>query len=148
VLSLTKTNHESGSTFNLCWTDGLRFKEGRITVSLKPNTGQEDQGGGPIWRVQDKDNYYICRANPLESNFRVYYVKDGSRTQLATANVTIPSGRWHTIAIEHRGDKIVCSLNGEKLLEATDNHFPDAGGVGLWTKSDAASSFDDLEIEP
>jgi hypothetical protein len=148
VLSLTKTNHDSGSTFNICWTDRARFEDGRMEIALKPNSGAEDQGGGPIWRVQDKDDYYVCRANPLESNFRLYYVKDGSRTQLATANVPIQSGRWHTIAVEHHGQKIVCFLDGEKLLEATDDHIPGAGGVGVWTKSDAASSFDDITILP
>jgi hypothetical protein len=148
VLSLTSPNHDSGSTFNVCWTDRARFKEGRIEVSLKPNTGSEDQGGGPIWRVQDKDEYYICRANPLESNFRVYYVQNGSRHQLASADVKIATGKWHTIAIEHHGERIACWLDGEKLLEATDGHLPNAGGVGVWTKSDAASSFDDLKIQP
>ena len=148
VLSLTSPNHDSSGTFNICWTDRVRFKEGRIEVSLKPNAGKEDQGGGPIWRVQDKDDYYICRANPLESNFRVYYVQSGSRHQLASANVSISSGQWHTIAIEHRGEHIACWLDGSKLLDATDEHLPSAGGVGVWTKSDAASSFDDLKIQP
>jgi hypothetical protein len=148
VLSLTSPNHDSGSTFNICWTDRVRFKEGRIELSLKPNAGKEDQGGGPIWRVQDKDNYYICRANPLESNFRVYYVQNGSRHQLASADLAIAAGKWHTIAIEHRGEHIACWLDGAKLLDATDDHLPSAGGVGVWTKSDAASSFDDLKIQP
>jgi hypothetical protein len=148
VLSLTKTNHDSGSTFNICWTDRVRFQDGRVEVSLKANSGQEDQGGGPIWRVQDKDNYYVCRANPLENNFRVYYVQGGSRTQIATADARIPSGKWSTIAIEQHGEHIGCFLNGEKLLDVTDKHIPGAGGVGVWTKADAASSFDDITIGP
>ena len=148
VLSLTKTNHESGSTFNICWTDRVRFKDGRVEVSMKANSGQEDQGGGPIWRVQDRDNYYLCRANPLENNFRLYYVKGGSRTQIATADARIPTGQWQRIAIEQHGERIACFLNGQQLLEVTDDHISGPGGVGVWTKADAASSFDDITLVP
>ncbi len=146
VLALTSTNHDSGSTFNLCWTDKIRFKDGAIEVSIKPVSGKDDQGGGLIWRAKDKDDYYICRANPLESNFRVYYVKDGSRHQLASAKAEIKAGAWHKIRVEQKGDHIACSLDGKRLLEATDSTFPDEGGVGLWTKSDAVSSFDELQV--
>ncbi|MBI5364895.1 MAG: DUF1080 domain-containing protein [Planctomycetes bacterium] len=146
ALTLTKTNHASGGTFNLCWTDRVRFEDGRVEVALRANGGEADQGGGPIWRVLDKDNYYVCRANPLENNVRVYYVVHGSRTELASADATLPSHQWHTIAVEQHGDHIVCFLNGAKLLEATDHHLPRPGGVGVWTKADAATSFDDLEV--
>jgi hypothetical protein len=147
ALALTATNHESGGTFNLCWTDRERFSDGAIEVSLKPVSGSEDRGGGPIWRVQDANNYYICRANPLESNFRVYYVKDGSRKQLASANAEIASGVWHRIRIEHSGEQITCYLDGKKLLDASDDHLPQSGGVGLWTKADAVTTFDDIHVE-
>lgn len=146
VLALTSPNHDSGDTFNLCWTDKIRFRDGAIEVSMKAISGQEDQGGGLIWRAQGKDDYYICRANPLESNFRVYYVKDGSRHQLASAKTEIATGKWHTIRIEHVGDHIECSLDGKELLDAKDSTFPAEGGIGLWTKSDAACEFDDLKL--
>ena len=79
VLALTDTKEGWGGTFNLCWTDGVKFTDGVIEVKVKSGTGLEDQGGGIIWRVHDRDNYYIARWNPLEDNFRVYSVKDGSR---------------------------------------------------------------------
>lgn len=150
VLSLTSVNHDSGGTYNICWTDTVKFTDGVIEVKARANTGKEDQGGGPIWRVKDKDNYMIARYNPLEENFRVYYVKDGSRKQLATAKITpaIPAGQWFTIRIEQKGSAITCSLNGKKELEATDDHITAEGGVGVWTKADAATSFDDLKVEP
>jgi hypothetical protein len=146
ALVLTRTNHASGSTFNLCWTDRTRFQNGTIELAMKPISGQEDQGGGAIWRAKDKDDYYVCRANPLESNFRVYYVKGGNRHELASANADIAAGQWHTIQVVHVGDHITCSLDGKALLDAHDATFPDAGGVGFWTKSDAASAFDDLRV--
>jgi uncharacterized membrane protein YkoI len=148
ALALTASTHGSSGTFNICWTDHVRFQDGTIELSLRPESGAEDQGGGPIWRVKDKDNYYICRANPLESNFRVYYVKDAVRKQLASAKLDIPSNKWHTIKIEQHGSHIVCSFDGQRLLEADDNTLPEAGGIGLWTKSDAVTAFDNLNVTP
>ena len=113
---------------------------------FKAIRGVEDQGGGPIWRVQDKNNYYIARANPLENNFRIYTVKDGKRRTLDSARVKVPSKQWHTIKIVHKGKKIKGYLNGEKLLEYEDNTFPEVGGVGLWTKADAVTEFDDFSV--
>ena len=111
-----------------------------------PSAGVVDQGGGLIWRVKDHDNYYIARWNPLEDNFRVYYVKEGRRVQLDSANVKADPTKWHTIKIEQRGDAIACYLDEEKLLALKDKTFAEAGGVGLWTKADAATAFDDLVI--
>lgn len=141
-----KINDYGGSTFNLCWTDQITFQSGVVEVKVKAQEGRIDQGGGPIWRVRDEDNYYIARWNPLEDNIRVYYVKDGRRVQLDSARVTLPTEQWHTITMLHQGNQITGYLNGEKLLEVDDSTFTDAGGVGVWTKADAATSFDDLEV--
>ena len=149
ILGLTSVNHDSGGTYNVCWTDTVKFADGAIEVKVRADSGAEDQGGGPIWRVKDKDNYLIARYNPLEENFRLYYVKDGSRKQLATAKIApaIPAVEWFTIRVEQKGNAITCFLNGKKELEATDDHITGEGGVGVWTKADAATSFDDLKIE-
>lgn len=147
VLALTSPNHDSPGTYNLCWTNQIQFKDGRIELSFKANAGRVDRGGGPIWRVQDKDNYYICRANPLEDNFRLYYVKGGRRRQIATAeDIIIASGKWHTIKVIHEGDQIQCFFNGKKLIDHRDDTFENAGGAGLWTKADAATAFDDFVV--
>lgn len=144
VLSLTDPRGARGSTYNLVWTDEVAFQDGRIEVKVRAGAGREDQGGGPIWRVQDKDNYYIARWNPLENNFRLYFVREGSRREIESANVNVPAGEWHTIAIEHRGNRITGYLDGERMWETTDDTFSAPGGIGLWTKADAATSFDDL----
>jgi len=102
--------------------------------------------GGPIWHILDKNNYYIARANPLENNFRIYYVKNGIRKILDSATVTVSSGKWHNIKILHRGSKIEGYLNEQKLLEVEDDTFSETGGVGVWTKADAVTYFDDLKI--
>lgn len=146
VLALRITGSERG-TFNLAWTGQIRFQDGAVEVKVRAGEGSIDQGGGPIWRARDANNYYIARWNPLENNFRVYYVKDGRRVQLDTADVNVAADAWHTIRIEQQGSHITCYLDGAKLLEADDSTLPEAGGVGLWTKADAASLFDDFVVQ-
>lgn len=147
VLAMTSPNHTFGGTYNICWTDKVLFLDGTIEVRFKAVKGEVDQGGGVIWRVQDKDNYYISRFNPLENNFRIYYVRDGARKTLADIKITLPSGKWHTLKIVQQGKRFEGYLNGKKLLEGTDNLFTKAGGTGLWTKADAVTSFDDFKVQ-
>lgn len=146
VLAAKITDFNRG-TFNICWTDRIRFEDGFLEVKVRADQGSVDQGGGPIWRVKDGNNYYIARWNPLEDNFRLYYVKDGRRVQLDSADVDAAADEWHTIRIKQEGDHITGYLDGQKLLEARDSTFREAGGAGLWTKADAASFFDDFEVE-
>jgi 3-keto-disaccharide hydrolase len=146
VLALTEINHGSQSTFNLCWTSEIIFLDGEISVQFKTNTGEVDQGGGLIWRAIDADNYYIARFNPLEDNFRVYTVKNGVRRQLATVKIQLDASKWHSMKIVQEGDHYQAFLNGKKLLEGNDSTFQAAGGIGLWTKADAVTSFDSLSL--
>jgi hypothetical protein len=149
VVAMTRQNHGAEDRFNLYWTPlGAvgPVQDGRIAVAVRADSGKVDQGGGPMWRVQDADNYYLCRYNPLESNFRVYVVKEGVRRQLATALVEGKVGDWHRIEASFAGDRITCSFDGEVLLQATDATIQAGGGHGLWTKADACTSFDDLVV--
>ncbi len=146
VFSLTKSE-SAGSVFNLAIAEKASFKDVDLTVKIKANSGKEDQGGGLVWRYKDENNYYICRVNPLESNFRVYKVVEGKRTQLQSADVKAETGKWLTVRAVMAGQHITCYLDGQKQLEATDDTFKDAGKVGLWTKADAASSFDNIVVK-
>ena len=147
VLRVMPRKGASGGTFNLCWTDSISFLDGEINVSLRADSGSEDQGGGPMWRVRDADNYYVARYNPLENNFRLYKVSGGMRTMLKSASgIRIPAGKWFDIRIVQQGSKIQCFLDGKKYLETEDTTFSDAGGVGLWSKADAATSFDNMVV--
>ncbi|MGO8705946.1 MAG: family 16 glycoside hydrolase [Candidatus Brocadiia bacterium] len=149
VLSITKIADDSSGHFNLCWTPAVQLKDGTLEVKIRANTGKKDQGGGLIWRAADAMNYYVARYNPLETNFRLYYVKNGKRVQLAGADgLGIKTGEWFTIKIVVHGEKMEGWLDGKKLLEVTDKTFTGAGGVGFWSKADAASSFDDFAAEP
>ena len=145
---LAQTAAGSGPLFNLCIADGTSFQNGEITVSLKAVTGKKDQGGGLVWRLIDANNYYIARLNPLEDNYRLYKVVSGKRAQLATKNVKAGTGEWHTITVRQTSGNIQCLLNGKQELEAKDDTFDKPGRIGLWTKADAQTYFDDLVVSP
>ncbi len=148
VLAMTRADGASGETFNICWTDAVIFLDGEIRARFKAVRGEEDQGGGVIWRVRDRDNYDIARFNPLEDNFRVYHVRGGVRRTLADARVVLPVGTWHEMVIVQHGDRFEGFLDGRKLLEGEDDRPTESGGVGLWTKADAVTSFDDFSVWP
>jgi len=148
VLAMTSPNHTFGGTFNICWTDQVSFLDGELTVRFKAVAGKGDQGGGIMWRVQDKENYYIARYNPLEDNFRFYSVNHGHRRMLADAKIALPAEKWHTMKIVQRGNRFEGYLNGKRLLDGTNNLFKKVGGVGLWTKADSVTSFDDFTVKP
>jgi len=143
VLSLAMPEGADGG-YNLAIVEKVAVKDVDLRVKLKAKGGKVDQGGGLVWRYKDEKNYYVCRINPLEGNYRVYKVVDGKRTQLQTADVNIESGKWYNLRAEMSGNQITCYLDTKKLLEASDDTFKDAGLVGVWTKADAATSFDDM----
>lgn len=137
----------SGSCYNLLVLDKYGYKDFTASVKIKAISGAEDQGGGLVWRYIDKDNYYIARYNPLENNLRFYRVVNGNRKQLESVESHIRQGVWFTMTIAMKGNKITCSLNGEKLIETTDDTFQSEGFIGLWTKADAVTYFDELSIK-
>jgi hypothetical protein len=130
-------------SFNVCLVQGSKYRNVDLSVRLKAVAGDLDRGGGVVWRAKDAKNYYIARYNPLEDNFRVYKVENGKRTQFASAKV--PGDiQWHTLRITMLNDKITCYLDGMKHLEVVDKTFSEHGMVGLWSKADARTYFDDL----
>lgn len=132
-------------TFNVCLVENSDAKDLNLEVRFKAVAGELDQGGGVVWRASDAKNYYIARFNPLEDNLRLYKVVDGNRTQLATADIKHADG-WHSIRVMMRGDEIRCGYDGKKYLEAQDATFAGSGKIGLWTKADAQTYFDDLTL--
>ena len=122
-----------------------KFSDVDVSVRFRPISGKEDASGGIIFRAKDAKNYYVVRANGLEDNFRLYTMTDGNRKQLASAKVDPPKlGEWHTIRVVAKGAKIQAYLNGKLTLEHQDATYKD-GWVGLWTKADSVTEFDDLE---
>ena len=146
-VALAQTAKSPGGVFNICVAEDSKYKDVTLSVSFKAIAGESDQGGGFVWRYQDNNNYYICRMNPLEDNYRVYHVVNGKRIQIGTKEgVKIPAGEWHKLKVEVKGNKMEGYLDGQKLWEVTDDTFKEAGKVGLWTKADAQSHFDQFTV--
>jgi hypothetical protein len=152
---LAQTDADSTSyRFPVCVYDGLTAKDVDVSVRYKPVSGKVDQAAGLVWRYRDKDNYYIVRANALENNVVLYKVENGRRTDLPLKGEgrtygkkdTVPSGQWSTLRVVARGKLFEVHHNGKKLYEVEDDTFRDAGKVGLWTKADSITYFDDLTV--
>jgi hypothetical protein len=146
--ALAQTSSEGpNSLFNLCVHAGSKHADVDLSVRVKAISGNHDRGGGPVWRYHDANNYYIARWNPLEDNFRVYHVVNGKRTQLATADIKVAADAWHTIRAVQRGNHIQCYLDDKLLLDVHDETVKGAGAIGLWTKSDSVTWFDDFTLQ-
>lgn len=122
------------------------FKDLDLSVKFKAVSGTVDQAGGLVFRYQDENNYYLVRANALEDNYRLYRVVDGIRQQFAGADFAVTANEWHTLGVVLIGNQFECYYDGELKITASDDRFPDAGNVGLWTKADSVTHFDDLTI--
>jgi len=134
--------------FPVAVADAPSLADLTLSVKCKPVSGRVDQGCGLVFRYQDADNYYLTRANALEDNVRLYFVKNGNRQQIKSWSGKVKSGVWHDYKVAAKGDRFVVTFDGQQVLEATDKTFAQAGKVGVWTKADSVIYFDDLEVEP
>ena len=136
---------QSGSgAFPWCVRDGTALADGFVEVKFKPVSGRKDQAGGVVWRWKDGDHYYVARANALENNVSLYYVEKGSRKTLKYVDAPVPLGVWHTLRVEFVGTRITVSLNGKRTIDLDDSHIAGPGAVGVWTKADSVTAFDDF----
>jgi hypothetical protein len=136
---------QAGSgTFPWCVKPDLQLADGYVEVKFKPLSGREDQAGGLVWRWKDGDNYYVARANALENNVSLYYTANGRRNTLKYVNAPVPGNVWHTLRAEFAGTRIRVLLDGKAYIEQEDDHIRGAGAVGVWTKADSVTAFDDF----
>jgi hypothetical protein len=143
--ALAQSAKNPNSVFNITLATDTSAKDVDLSVRMKALAGEFDQGGGLVWRAKDSKNYYLARYNPLEDNYRVYKVVEGKRTLLQNADITHSEG-WHTLRVTMTGDRITCDYDGKKYLEVKDETFAGPGMIGLWSKADAQSHFDDLTL--
>ena len=136
---------QSGAaTFPVCIKNDTNLTDGFVEVKFKPVAGKEDQAGGVIWRVQDANNYYVARANALEDNVTIYHTINGKRVAFKNINTKVMSGVWHTLRVDFESNKFSVTFDGNKVIEATDESFANAGKVGVWTKADSVTEFDNF----
>jgi len=155
VLAQTSADRTS-YRFPLCVYEKVTARDVRVSVKFKPVSGKVDQAAGIVWRYRDKDNYYIVRANALENNVVLYKVENGKRTDLKPIGAgllaygrkaNVPQGQWSELRLTATGKRFEVALNGEHLFAVEDETFTQPGKVGLWTKADSVTYFDDLKIE-
>ncbi len=152
---LKQSAANSGSTFNICVNNKLVYQDLQLQVKLKAMAGKEDQGGGLVWRYLDKNNYYIVRANPLEKNVVLYKVENGKRKDLPLVgkgrtygmDAPMQTAKWHTLKVNIQENMFTVLFDGKELFKVKDDTFKEGGLVGVWTKADAQTNFDELTIQ-
>jgi hypothetical protein len=140
------------ATYPLILKNETNIKDGFVEVKFKAIAGSEDRAAGIVWRAKDANNYYVVRANALEDNVVLYKTVKGTRSSLDIVgrkggygvNAAVPSGTWHTLRIDFKGSRFGVSFNGKQLFEVEDSSFTEAGKVGLWTKADSVTLFDEV----
>jgi hypothetical protein len=132
------------ATYPVCLKNDTSLKDGFVEVKFKPVSGKEDQAGGVIWRAKDTDNYYIARANALEDNICIYHTVKGKRTEKKRTEMKVASKEWHTLRVDFSENHFTVTLDGKKALEWDDKTFTEGGMVGVWTKADSVTLFDDF----
>lgn len=136
---------QSGSgTFPWCVKTDASIENGSVEVKFKPISGKEDAAGGVIWRWKDGDNYYVARANALENNVSVYHTTNGRRVTIKYVDAPVAKNQWHTLKVDFAGKSIRVALDGKVYIEQEDDHITGAGAVGVWTKADSVTAFDDF----
>jgi hypothetical protein len=132
------------AAYPVCLKNGTSVRDGFVEVKFKPVAGKEDQAGGVIWRGKDADNYYVARANALEDNVTIYHTINGKRTEKKRAKIRVTSNQWHTLRVDFQGNHFKVTFDGQPALEWEDETFTEAGKVGVWTKADSVTLFDDF----
>lgn len=132
--------------FPWCVRTGTAILDGFVEVKFKPIRGREDQAGGVVWRWKDGNNYYVARANALENNVSLYYTEGGTRKTLKYVDAPVAPNTWHVLRAEFKGTRINVLLDGKAAIEFDDAHISGAGAVGVWTKADSVTAFDDFSF--
>jgi hypothetical protein len=152
---LAQTDQDATSyRFPICVYEKVSAANVDVSVKFKTLGGREDQAAGIVWRYKDKDNYYVVRANANEGNVVLYKVEKGKRTDLPLVGkgktygtkTPVPPGVWGTLRIVAKGNHFDVYHNEKKLFEVEDGTFPAEGKIGVWTKADSHTLFDDLSI--
>jgi len=134
--------------FPWCVLKQASIADGFVEVRFKAVSGRKDQAGGVVWRWKDGENYYVARANALENNVSLYYTQNGRRQTIKYVDAPVAKNAWHTLRVEFTGRRIVVALNGKTYIELDDEHIVGSGAVGVWTKADSVTTFDDFSYGP
>jgi len=141
--------------FPVAILDNPVFPNGEVSVRLKPVAGKEEQAGGLVWRYRGPDDYYVVRANALENNVALYRVQNGTWTVLRPKGAFsngwavkhhVPVNTWSILKVTFRGPVFSVYFNHRRIFQVEDKSYQGAGKVGLWTKADSVTYFDDFRV--
>ncbi|HET6962571.1 MAG TPA: family 16 glycoside hydrolase [Terriglobia bacterium] len=150
------SNDSTNYRFPLVIVEKTNYKDVVLSVRFKTVSGARDQGAGLVWRFANAKNYYIVRANALENNVVLYKVQDGKRVSLAPegtpektygAKTRVPGNSWNKLGVQVKANLFTVFFNDQQLFQVGDNTFTEPGKIGLWTKADSVTYFDDLTVE-
>src|ERR1700733_14868229 len=151
--SKSKVLKQSGrATYPLLLKSDTSIRDGFVEVKFKAVAGSQDRAAGIVWRAKDANNYYVTRANALEDNVVLYKTVNGIRSPLDIVgrkggygtNIKVPANIWHSLRIDFNASRFRVFFNGKQLFEVEDATFAEAGMVGLWTKADSVTLFDEV----
>ena len=151
--SKSKVLKQSGrATYPLLLKNDASIKDGFVEVTFKAVAGSQDRAAGIVWRAKDANNYYVTRANALEDNVVLYKTVNGIRSPLDIVgrkggygiDVKVSANTWHSLRVDFSGSRFRVSFNGNQLFEVEDSSFAGAGKIGLWTKADSVTLFDQV----
>lgn len=140
------------ATYPLLLKNDTSIKDGFVEMKFKAVAGSQDRAAGLVWRARDANNYYVVRANALEDNVVLYKTVSGVRSSLDIVgrkggygtDVKVPANTWHSLRVDFKASRFSVSFNGKQLFDVEDSTFADAGKVGLWTKADSVTLFDEV----
>jgi len=138
-------NIEAYFYFPLAIAKDSEVSEGTLRVRVKPATGSVDQAGGLAFGIRNINNYFVLRINALEDNVMLFEYVNNKRLTRATVQKEIMKDQWYLMKVEISGNTLKGYLDDELIMEYIAER-PLAGYVGLWTKADSVTYFDELTI--
>jgi len=144
---LAQTSYDQiDNRFPMLVYNDITAKNVRVAVQFKTLSGKIDQAAGIIVRFQDPNHFYVVRANALEDTVQLYRLVEGVHHVVTSKNVHVESGKWHSLNVMIDDVHVTAFLDGQQLFDVRDDTFSAAGKIGLLTKSDGVTLFDDLQV--
>lgn len=123
------------------------FQNGDIRLRFKLVGGQLDQCAGILFNLKSNGDYLAVRFNGKEDNVVLWTFNQGKRkfVKKGSENVPLAMNTWHTLQISVHGTELKAALDDKHLLDYTLAE-PVTGRIGVWSKTDSVSYFDDYTV--
>jgi hypothetical protein len=125
------------------------FHDGEISMRFKLVGGALDQCAGILFNLKPNGDYLTVRFNAKEDNLVLWTFDKGKRSfvKKGVKDVPLQMQTWHTMKIAVHGTHLEGFLDGEPLIDYT-LAAPVSGKVGVWSKTDSISEFQDYTVTP